>query len=189
MPTQVQETLTDFEGDEVTQTYQSQSGVQSVVEAYLAGSHDKLPIGGYAAMMSLFIGSFATFVFAASRSRVLPRRVDFRDVVLLGLATHKLTRIVSRERVTIPLRVPFTKYEGSNGAGQVQERPRGRGLRRAIGSLLVCQYCVGPWVASMFTAGLVYAPRATRLVSSVFAMVTISDFLHQGYAGVRQLSK
>jgi len=189
MPSPTIQSVQDFEGDEVTQTYHSHSAAQSVIDAYLAGSDEKLPIGGYAAMMTLFVGSFATLVIAARHSRVLPERIDLGDVLLLGAATHKLTRIVSRERVTIPLRAPFTHYEGSDGAGQVKEQPRGPGLRRAIGSLLVCQYCAGPWVAGLLTAGLVYAPRVARLFSSVFAMVAISDFLHQGYAGARHLSK
>lgn len=183
------ETLRDFEGDEVTKTYQSHSAAQSVVNAYLAGTQDELPLGGYAVLMSIYIGAFTTLVVAARRSRRLPKRIAVSDILLLGVATHKLTRIVARERVTIPLRAPFTEYRGSDGAGQVKEQPRGPGLRRAVGSLLVCQYCVGPWVASVLTAGLVYAPRVTRLVSSVFAMVAVSDFLHQSYAGVRRLSK
>jgi hypothetical protein len=36
-------------------------------------------------------------------------------------------------------------------------------------------------VASFFTYGLVLAPRVTRLVGAIFAIVTISDHLHQTY--------
>jgi hypothetical protein len=36
-------------------------------------------------------------------------------------------------------------------------------------------------VASFFTYGLVLVPRLTRLVASVFAIVTVSDHLHQIY--------
>lgn len=140
-------------------------------------------------MMSFFVGSFASLIVAARRSRALPERLDVRDIALLGVATHKLTRIVSRDPIAIPLRAPFTEYQGTDGAGQVKEQPRGPGLRRAIGSLLLCQYCVGPWVASVLTAGLVFLPRTTRLFTGVFAMVAISDFLHQGYAGARRWSK
>jgi hypothetical protein len=104
------------------------------------------------------------------------------------VATHKLTRIVTRERIAIPLRMPFARYQGTDGAGLVKERPRGPGLRYAVGSLLTCQFCVGPWVAAALTGSLLFAPRATRLAASVFSAVAISDFLHQAYAAARNWS-
>jgi hypothetical protein len=158
------------------------------VEAYAGDAADQIPIGGYATMMGIFLGAFATLAAAAHKAQVLPARIPATDIVLLGVATHKLTRIVARDRVTIPLRVPFTHYEGSDGAGQVREEPRGRGIQRAIGGLLTCQYCAGPWIATALTAGLIFAPRITRLASSMFAMVAVSDFLHQAYAGSRRWS-
>jgi len=159
-----------------------------VTQAYAGDAAPELPVRGYAAMMALFAGSFGAMVLAARRVSLLPDRTPIGDVVLIGVATHKLARIVTRERVTIPIRAAFTRYEGSDGAGQVREVPRGRGLQRAIGNLLTCQYCVGPWIATALSAGLVFAPRATRLASSMLAMVTISDFLHQAYAGTRRWS-
>jgi hypothetical protein len=36
-------------------------------------------------------------------------------------------------------------------------------------------------VASFFTYGLVLAPRVTRLIATIFTVVTISDYLHQTY--------
>ena len=161
---------------------------EAIVE-YAGDEADELPIGGYAAMMSVFLGSFVGLVAVARATRTLPERVAVRDIALLGVATHKLTRIVTRERVTIPLRVPFARYEGRDGAGQVKEEPRGEGVQRAIGSLLTCQYCAGPWVATGLVAGLLFAPRATRLACGVLSVVAISDFLHQAYAGTRRWSR
>jgi hypothetical protein len=39
-------------------------------------------------------------------------------------------------------------------------------------------------VASFFTYGLILVPRVTRLVATLFAVVTISDHLHQIYKAV-----
>lgn len=173
---------------ENTQAPPKEGRTLGVIRAYAGDAAQDLPIGGYAAMMALFAGSFGALVAAASRAEVLPERARAADVVLLGIATHKLTRIVTRERVAIPVRALFTRYEGTDGAGQVKEAPRGTGLQRAVGSLLTCQYCAGPWVATVMSAGLLFAPRATRFASSMLAMVTISDFLHQAYAGARRWS-
>ena len=162
---------------------------EEAILKYAGDEADELPIGGYVTMMGVFLGSFVGLVTVARATSALPKRVPFRDVALIGIATHKLTRIVTRERVTIPLRVPFTHYEGRDGAGQVNEKPRGHGIRRAIGSLLTCQYCAGPWVATGLMAGLLFAPRATRVACGMLAAVTISDFLHQAYAGSRRWSR
>ena len=158
------------------------------MEAYAAGAREELPIRGYATMMALFLGAFATLAGIARLKRRLPPRIAPSDIVLLGVATHELSRVLTSARVTIPLRVPFTHYEGSNGAGQVSEEPRGHGLQRAVGSLVTCQFCTGPWVAAGLSASLLFFPRVTRLASSIFAMAAISDFLHQGYAAARSAS-
>lgn len=165
------------------------SPAQAAILEYAGDEADEVPVGGYAAMMCVFMGSFLGLVAVARATHTLPERVPVRDIALLGVATHKLTRIVTRERVTIPLRVPFTHYEGRDGAGQVKEEPRGEGVQRAIGNLLTCQYCAGPWVATGLVAGLLFAPRATRVACGVLAVVAISDFLHQAYAGSRQWSR
>jgi hypothetical protein len=62
-----------------------------------------------------------------------------------------------------------------------QERPAGRGVRYAVGELLVCPFCLSQWIAAAFALGLVYAPRVTRLVMRMNAMVAISDFLQIAY--------
>jgi len=161
---------------------------KDAIVAYAGGAAEELPIAGYAAMIAAFTASLVVVTGTARASGRLPKRLPLRDILLLGVATHELSRTLTRARVTIPLRVPFTRYEGSDGAGQVREEPRGHGLRRAVGSLLTCQFCTGPWVALGLGAALLYFPRGTRFASGVFAMAAVSDFLHQGYAAARQAS-
>ena len=60
---------------------------------------------------------------------------------------------------------------------------------RALGTLLTCQFSAPPWTASTLTTALIPRPREARVVSSVFAVVTVSDFLHQLYAYARRASR
>ncbi|HEX4306974.1 MAG TPA: DUF1360 domain-containing protein [Solirubrobacterales bacterium] len=83
--------------------------------------------------------------------------------------------------VTSPVRAPFTELEGSGGPGELEERARGKGVRLAIGELLVCPYCIALWVVAGFSVGLLLAPRLTRFVASVFSALTLSDFLQIAY--------
>jgi hypothetical protein len=147
-----------------------------------AEPEERPPFGSYALLGVVFNAGFAAALAAARRSgRELPERVGAGDVLLIGTASHKLSRLVTKDRVMAFMRAPFTEYEAPGGPGEVEERPRGRGLRRAIGELLVCPYCLGLWTAAGFHAGLVRAPRTTRLVASTFTALTISDFLQIAY--------
>ena len=126
--------------------------------------------------------SVGAALLAARRSgRELPERVDASDIALLGVASHKISRLVSKDRVTAFARAPFTEFQEKGGPAEVEERPRGNGMRRAIGELLVCPYCLGLWVSAGLHLGLVFAPRPTRFVASIFGALTISDFLQVAY--------
>ncbi|WP_217913873.1 DUF1360 domain-containing protein [Miltoncostaea marina] len=138
--------------------------------------------GGHAALAGVFTALVAGGIGAAVRSgRGLPERVDLRDVALVGVATHRVSRLVTRDKVSDFARAPFTRYQGRAGHAEIDERPRGRGLRRSVGELLVCPFCFAQWVSAAFTVGLVLAPRPTRLVAAMFASTALADGLHIAY--------
>jgi len=140
------------------------------------------PLASYAAMTSAFGAAVAGATLANRRSgRALPERIPLGDLLLIGVATHKLSRLIARDKVTSFLRAPFTRFQEPAGHGEVEEQPRGGGLRLAVGELLVCPYCLAQWVAAGLVAGYVAAPRQTRIVSAVYTAETISDFLQAGY--------
>lgn len=162
--------------------HETPSGERHEDGGWLAGYDPKrggVPLAGYAALVGAYLAGLGA-VLAVGRRR-LPRRVAVGDVLLVGIATHKLARIATRDWVTAPLRAPFTELQGSAGSGEVDEKARGTGLQRAIGDLATCPFCSAPWIATALAAGLSFAPRQTRFVASVFTSVTISDFLHQAY--------
>lgn len=141
------------------------------------------PLGGYALLTSTYLTltyGFATWLHRSGRR--VEDRVEGKDIVLVAIATHKLSRLIAKDRVTSVVRAPFTEFQDDAGPGEVEEAARGHGLRRAIGELLICPYCLGMWVSTAFTAGLVVAPRPTRWVMSVFAALTGSDALQIAYA-------
>jgi hypothetical protein len=140
------------------------------------------PLGGYAVLMGVFAslaGAFAAWFRASGRE--LPDRMDARDLALVAVATHKASRLISKDRVTSAVRAPFTRFEEDAGPGEVSESARGRGLRRAIGELIVCPYCVGLWISAGFAAGLLVAPRFTRWFAAVLTAVFGADVLQIAY--------
>lgn len=140
------------------------------------------PFREYALLAATFNVAFATLV--ARRRERLPERYALTDLVLVGVATHKLSRVLTKDRVTSFLRAPFTRYRGAEGRGEVSEEARGTGLRRALGELLVCPYCVALWVSGGLSLGLVYAPRVTRLAAFALSSLALADTLQLGYRGL-----
>jgi uncharacterized protein DUF1360 len=139
------------------------------------------PFASYAGLSALFNVAFGAALAGAARWNKLPERIEASDVLLIGTASHKLSRVIAKDKVTAFLRAPFTEYQHSGGPSEVEERARGRGLRRALSELLACPYCLGLWASAAFHAGLVWAPRPTRLVASTFTALTLSDFLQIAY--------
>ena len=155
-----------------------------VFEGYDGGEQ---PLPSYAALAGLFNLILAVMLLIARKTgRPIPERIAAGDIALLGVATHKLSLLVAQDAITSPLRAPFTELQEKQSPKRVDEKPRGRGLKRSLGELLTCHFCVGQWVASFFTYGLVFAPAVTRLVASIFAIVALSDHLHQSYKALRQ---
>jgi hypothetical protein len=133
---------------------------------------------GYAVTLAAYAGSVGALVVLARARRApvsLPGPVD---VVMTGLATHKLARILTKEVVTTPVRAPFTELEGSGGPAELRERPVGEGWRRSLGELLSCPFCAGVWIGTGLTAANVFTPRLGRSLSAGFASVALADWLH-----------
>lgn len=142
------------------------------------------PLGTYAGLTTAFLGVFGTMLVRSARRETLPKDVSFVDLALVGVASHKLARLVATDEVTAFMRAPFVEVSTTED-GEIQEEARGKGLRRAVGELITCPSCVGLWLAASVYAGSVRAPTATRAVASVFAVDTVSDFLHVAYRGLK----
>lgn len=146
-----------------------------------------VPLRDYAGLVAGFnVLLAAGLAVAERRGRGLPERPGLADVVLISVATHKLSRLITKDRVTAFARAPFTRYEQSAGHGEVEEHARGHGLRRTLGELLVCPFCAAQWVAGGFVVGLAAAPRVTRLLAVMFTATAAADFLHLGYVAAQK---
>jgi hypothetical protein len=153
-----------------------------------AGDEDR-PLGGYAMTMTVY-GAVVGGLAATARvtGREIPDGLSLTDVGLSALATHKVSRLLAKDPVTSPLRAPFTEYEGTSGPAELQEDVRGTGARKTVGELVTCPFCMGVWVATAFTAGLIYLPRTTRLAMGTFAALAGADILQFTHAWLDKVS-
>jgi hypothetical protein len=146
------------------------------------------PLGGYAVLMGSFLalaGAFAAWLRASDRE--LPEAIAPGDLALVAVATHKTARLIAKDRATSTIRAPFTQFQGDAGPSEVDEAARGHGLRRAVGELLICPYCLSLWISAVYLAGLIVSPRATRWIASLFTAITGADLLQIAYARAEEM--
>lgn len=154
-----------------------------------AGEQER-PLTGYLAALATYVGLVGLVgVIGRRRGARIPKRFSPGDILLLSVATHKASRLLTKSSVTSAVRAPVARYRQSAGEGEVNEAVRGNGIRHSVGELLTCPFCAGTWIASGLTAGLVLAPDITRLAATTLTVIAGSDFLHLGYDAAKKLAR
>lgn len=142
----------------------------------------------YAALTGAFGTLLVGGLYAGRRRGVaLPQRIGSRDLALISVATFKLSRMLATDRVSRFARAPFTEERTvgvQDGEPEVVERPKGEGMRRAVGELVLCPHCLSQWIATGFVGGFVTAPETTRLVASIYVTMSASDALSKGWRAI-----
>src|SRR3954470_8082509 len=128
----------------------------------------------YAALSAGWGAALGTVLLAARDKGEEPVRPA--EIVPLGVATFALSKLVAKEKVDKWVRDPFVE-ERPDG----ERRPKGRGLRYAIGELLTCTRCVGTWSALGLVALRVTRPREARVVSAVLGASAVNDWTQSGF--------
>lgn len=157
-----------------------------VADRYRHG-HER-PLGTYGLLDVVYGGLVVGLGVMAHRRRKKVPELSVQDLALIGVATHRLARTIAKDPILSPVRMPFTSYQGVSGPSELREEVVASGVGHALGELVTCPFCLAQWIATGFVGGMIFAPRATRLVAATFAGVALADFLQFAYAGAQQLS-
>jgi hypothetical protein len=145
----------------------------------------RAPHGAYAAIMGTFVAGLAGAGLLAKALGRDPLEHRPLDLVMLGAATFKAARTISRDEVTCFLREPFVQGEAHEGG---EEPVESADIRQAIGELVTCSRCIGTWVAAGLTGTQVIAPRFGRILTWTLAAAGMNDFLQAGFAALTSKS-
>jgi hypothetical protein len=135
------------------------------------------PLGPYAVLGAAYAAFAVAGATSGVRRRGLPQ-LTLADGALLAMGAFKLSRIVTKAKITSFLRAPFARFVEEGDGPEVNEAPRGEGLRRAVGELITCPFCFTQWSATLLAVSWLHAPRETRAVASLLTVVTAADVLH-----------
>ena len=142
---------------------------------------DQTPLAAYAGLMTTFTAVAGGVGLVAIRSGRANEHLAWSDLALVAVGVHRLSRLITKDRVTSAMRAPFVEYQGTGLPSELEETPRGGGARLAVGQLLNCPYCLGEWLSLAGVAGLIFAPRPTRLAATVLSVATVADILQELY--------
>lgn len=88
---------------------------------------------------------------------------DPLDLAITGLATYRLTRLITRDEIAAPIREAiWDRYPPES---------------TRTGYLLTCEWCSSIWAASALQISRIIAPRTTRTVETVLAMSAVAGLL------------
>lgn len=148
---------------------------ESLSEKY-APEHDP-PLGGYALLVVGHLALLGTTMGLLRRRGVELGRMETGELLLTGVATFKLSRVIAKSWIGTAIRAPFTRYIEQGDGDEVNETARGHGVQEAVGDLLTCPFCTAHWVASALVLGHDAAPGPTRALTRILAVDAVSDTL------------
>ena len=128
----------------------------------------------YMALNAVFAALLAGVVVAAREKSRASEPLSSRDLAVSGAASFALAKVIARERIGSWVREPFVEEEAGG-------RPRGRGLRHAMGELLTCTRCVGAWSALALVGLRLSSPATGRVVNDVLAVSAMNDWLQASF--------
>ncbi len=127
----------------------------------------------------VFLGGFALFtgwVFTYGPG-LAGLKVGAFELVLLGLSTYRLGRLIAYDLVMEPFRQFFTEtVPDSTGAGE-SVNAKGEGFQQALGQLICCPICAGTWVAALLTYFLILFPGPTFIFLVMTSAIAIAELL------------
>ena len=139
------------------------------------------PYGAYAGIAGTFLGGLAVAGTLAHLLDHDPRDNSTLDFVVLGAATFKAARTITRDDVGSFIREPFV--EGEAGEGEEHAVETGD-LRQALGELVTCSRCIGTWMAAGLGTTQILAPRFGRVLTWTLAAGALNDWLQAGFAAL-----
>jgi hypothetical protein len=128
----------------------------------------------YLALNAVFAALLAGVVIAAREKTRASEPLTSRDLAVTGAASFALSKVIARERIGSWVRDPFVEEEDGG-------KPRGRGLRHAVGELLTCTRCVGAWSALGLVGLRLTSPATGRVVNDVLAVSAMNDWLQASF--------
>ncbi|MGG5253248.1 DUF1360 domain-containing protein [Neobacillus sp. SM06] len=105
---------------------------------------------------------------------------DFWEILILGLASFRLTRLLVFDKISGFLRRPFfDELSEVNEAGETEVYyvPKSSGIKKFFGELLSCYWCTGIWASTFLVLLYWLFPVAGDVVIVILAVAAVGSIL------------
>ncbi|NSL51433.1 DUF1360 domain-containing protein [Calidifontibacillus erzurumensis] len=105
---------------------------------------------------------------------------NVHELLLLSLASFRLTRLLVYDKITNFIRRPFhreVEEKLEDGTVETYIEIKGKGLRRFIGELLSCHWCTGVWSAAGLYTGYLFAPHFFTMIICILAIAGCASII------------
>lgn len=104
--------------------------------------------------------------------------------IILSLAVYRLTHLIVYDKIFNVIRRHFViRFMGEyNGKPHMCYNLQGGHIRRFIGSMMVCHWCTGFWVAVAVVYLNHYIPDLQQPVFLVFALAAVQSLLESAWS-------
>lgn len=101
------------------------------------------------------------------------------SLVLIALATYRLTHLVVFDKVFEPIRNLFVRrmVRQYDGKPLILYTLQGGRLRRFVGKIMNCPWCASVWIAALLTTLYVYGPRGIIWIYLFLAAAAITGIV------------
>ncbi len=82
--------------------------------------------------------------------------IGLEHLLILSLASFRLTRLIVFDKITERIRSPF--FDEVTEDGEIYLVPKEKGIRKWIGELLNCYWCTGVWSSALLFIVYVFFP-------------------------------
>jgi hypothetical protein len=107
-------------------------------------------------------------------------KITFLNVLILSLASFRLTRLLVFDKIFEFFRSPFfdeVSETNEDGDMEIYYLPKKTGVKKFIGELLSCYWCAGIWAAALIV-GLSYLyPAISTPLILILAIAGLSSFI------------
>jgi hypothetical protein len=106
-------------------------------------------------------------------------KITFLNLLILGLASFRLTRLIVFDKITEWIRTPFfdeMEEEDENGVIEIYYLPKKKGLKKFFGELLSCYWCTGIWASVIVVVSFYLFPFYSTPIIVILAVAGLASF-------------
>ncbi|MCL6572782.1 MAG: DUF1360 domain-containing protein [Bacillus sp. (in: Bacteria)] len=107
-------------------------------------------------------------------------RITLLNLLLLSLATFRLTRLLIFDKITEFIRAPFfdeIREENVVGEIEVYYLPKKTGIKKFLGELLSCYWCTGIWTSTGIVSLFLLSPDFSTVIILILAVAGLASIV------------